>query len=117
LDKFAYIGGIKHKNAMSPNDKEYDKHHWTANGFDSEGNRLYREKRSYETEREALLTCFHINLNEGDTKNIHKVAAYKCPVCFKWHIGHTSAVLDSKTRRKIAEQYKKFLFLEKLNNK
>lgn len=102
---------------MLPNDKEHDKRHWTANGFDSEGNRLYREKRIYETEREAVLTCFRINLNEGDTKNIHKVAAYKCPVCFKWHIGHTSAVLDTKTRRKIAEQYTKFLLLENLNNK
>ena len=101
---------------MSPSDKEHDKRHWTANGFDTEGNRLYREKRVYETEREAVLTCFRINLNETDTKNIHKVAAYKCPVCGKWHIGHTTTLLTLKTREKIAKQYKNFLFLEKLNN-
>ena len=46
LDKFAYIGGIKHKNAMSPNDKEYDKRHWTANGSEIyEGDIVVDENR------------------------------------------------------------------------
>ena len=82
---------------------EYNKKHWTPEGFTADGSRTYKVKKSYETELRAQKICFEINLKP---ETIHKLVAYKCPVCNKWHIGHhASKYLDEKDKIKIQKQY------------
>lgn len=32
---------------------------------------------------------------------IHKLVAYKCPKCSKWHIGKSNTILSEKNREKL----------------
>lgn len=82
---------------------EYDKKHWTVEGFSINGSRTYKVKKSYETELKAQKICFEINLKP---ETIHKLITYKCPVCGKWHIGHhNDKVLDDEEKTKIQKKY------------
>ena len=62
-----------------------------------------KEKKSFDTDKEAIEKARLMNL---DLKTIHKVVAYKCKVCQKWHVGRTHKVLTEKDR----EHYKKIKF-------
>lgn len=86
-------------------DEKKDRRHWTISSYDENGVPIYSEKKAIATELEAIELCYKLNINGHE---LHKVAAYKCPVCFQWHIGHTETPLDAKTRSKISQQYKKF---------
>jgi len=82
---------------------EYNKKHWTPEGYAADGSRTYKAKKSFDTELRAQQECFKLNLKP---EAIHKLVAYKCPICNKWHIGHhNSKSLDEKDKIKIQKQY------------
>jgi len=62
-------------------------------------------KKSYETEQEAVTLARFLNSKENV---IHKMVAYKCSKCDKWHIGSNGNLLTDDDR----EHYRK-----KLKNK
>ena len=57
-------------------------------------------KKGFETENEALCNAFYINSKEH---TIHKMVAYKCSKCSKWHIGHNETVLTDEDHRHYKE--------------
>lgn len=60
-------------------------------------------KKGFETENEALYNAFRINSMEH---TIHKMVAYKCSKCFKWHIGHNETVLTDEDHKHYEELLK-----------
>lgn len=84
-------------------EEEYNKKHWTPEGFNTDRSIRYKAKRSFDTELKAQSICFQLNLK---SETIHKLVAYKCPVCHKWHIGHhNNKILNDKDKVKILKQY------------
>lgn len=62
-------------------------------------------KKGYETEMDALTTARFLN---SKPFTIHKMVAYKCIKCGKWHIGSTDRVLTDEDRKEAAEKLKKY---------
>lgn len=52
-------------------------------------------KKSYNTEKEALKIARFLNTKENI---IHKMVAYKCSTCGKWHIGSNNSELTEEDR-------------------
>ena len=63
---------------------------------------VLKPKKSYETEKEALKIARFLNTQENI---IHKMIAYKCSTCGKWHIGNNGSELTEEDRI----HYKKLL--------
>ena len=80
--------------------------HYTIYAYDALGKPLYKAKKGFLTEIEAVLRCFQINLAPH---SIHKVVAYKCDKCGKWHIGHHKNItLTDAERQKIKVKFEHF---------
>ena len=62
-------------------------------------------KKGYDTEMDALTTARFLN---SQPYTIHKMVAYKCIKCNKWHIGSTDRVLTEEDRQEAAEKLKKY---------
>lgn len=62
-------------------------------------------KKGYDTEMDALTTARFLN---SKPFTIHKMVAYKCIKCGKWHIGSTDRVLTDEDRKESAEKLKKY---------
>ena len=60
-------------------------------------------KKTYETEQEALTMARFLNRKENV---IHKMVAYKCSKCGKWHIGNNGRILTREDREKYKEKLK-----------
>lgn len=77
---------------------------WKSDGhttrYMKNGEWFVKEKQSYPTLNSAIFTARIMNLSP---KTIHKVTAYKCPICHQYHVGRTNSVLTDKDR----EHYKK----------
>ena len=56
---------------------------------------VLKPKKSYETEKEALKIARFLNTQENI---IHKMIAYKCSTCGKWHIGNNGSELTEDDR-------------------
>jgi predicted CXXCH cytochrome family protein len=69
--------------------------------YDKDGNPVYVEKRSYDTDKEAIEIARQMNTNEIQ---IHKAIAYKCLKCHKWHVGRTSKILTEKDKKRYASK-------------
>lgn len=83
-----------------------DNSHYTIYGYDAERKPLYKAKKGFLTEIDAVLRCFQINLAPH---SIHKVVAYKCAKCGKWHIGHHNNItLTEAERQKIRVKFERF---------
>ena len=54
------------------------------------GERVKSDKKKYDTLDDAIVAAKDIN-KKG--QNIHKVVAYKCSVCFKYHVGRNQTLL------------------------
>ena len=52
-------------------------------------------KKAYDDERSAVSAAKKINAYGHD---IHKMVAYKCCKCDKWHIGHNYTVMTDRRR-------------------
>ena len=57
-------------------------------------------KKGYDTEMDALTTARFLN---SQPYSIHKMVAYKCIKCDKWHIGSTDRVLTEEDRREVRD--------------
>lgn len=69
---------------------------------------VLKPKKSYETEKEALKIARFLNTQENI---IHKMIAYKCSTCGKWHIGNNGSELTEEDRihyRKLLQREKKW---------
>lgn len=60
---------------------------------------IYKPKISFNTLDDAIKQAKRFNSNDHV---IHKVVAYKCKVCFKYHLGRNGKELKDKDR----ERYK-----------
>lgn len=74
--------------------------HYTLLYISENGDPVYKEKKVYETDVEAIAAAKEYNKQHADTM-IHKKVAYKCSVCHKWHIGKNHHNLTDKKRDKI----------------
>jgi DNA-directed RNA polymerase subunit M/transcription elongation factor TFIIS len=54
------------------------------------GERVKSDKKKYDTLDDAIVAAKDIN-KKG--QNIHKAVAYKCSVCFKYHVGRNKTLL------------------------
>ena len=71
---------------------------------------VLKPKKSYETEKEALRIARFLNTKENI---IHKMIAYKCSTCGKWHVGSNDKELteeDRKHYRKLLQREQKWGF-------
>ena len=71
---------------------------------------VLKPKKSYETEKEALKIARFLNTQENI---IHKMIAYKCSTCGKWHIGNNGSELTEEDRihyRKLLQRERKWGF-------
>lgn len=64
------------------------------------------EKKAYNTDKEAILKARELNC---DPRRIHKLIAYKCDTCHKWHIGRSQTPMTEKERKR----YRELMKLEK----
>lgn len=79
-----------------------NKKHMTFWYYDNNHNPVYKVKKIYNREHDALMAAFNINI-KPDT--IRKIIVYKCPICNKWHLGHNNTILDDKEKKKIRERF------------
>ena len=69
---------------------------------------VLKPKKSYETEKDALKIARFLNTQENI---IHKMIAYKCSTCGKWHIGNNGSELTEEDRihyRKLLQREQKW---------
>ena len=95
-------------------DEVPNRQHYKVESIDLEGNRTYVAKKAYDTELKAQETCFFLNLQPN---SISKLVSYKCPVCHKWHIGHSGKKINTVERAKISEQYEKWKMIHRISGK
>ena len=89
-----------------------DNSHFTIYGYDANGKPLYKVKKGFITEIDALVRCFQLNLAPH---SIHKAVAYKCNKCGKWHIGHhNNVVLTNTERQKIKIKFELFKLINNI---
>jgi len=60
-------------------------------------------KKSYDTEEEALTVARFLNTRPNI---IHKMVAYKCFKCDKWHVGSNGRTLSDEDREKAIKKLK-----------
>ena len=69
-------------------------------------NGVLEKKKSFDTEQDALRMARFLNTKDNI---IHKMVAYKCAKCGKWHVGSNNTVLDEAERKKNKEKLRKNL--------
>ena len=62
----------------------------TFSHIDSNGNKVWKDKKKFDTLDDAIIEAKRINSLE---KTIHKVVSYKCEVCHKYHIGRNGKLI------------------------
>lgn len=62
-------------------------------------------KKAFESEMDALTTARYLNTQDDI---IHKMIAYKCIVCGKWHVGGNGRVLTKEDRKEAEDKLKKY---------
>jgi hypothetical protein len=71
--------------------------------IDENGNKVEKPKKPFDSEKEAFKRACFLNAYGS---SIHKLAAYKCWTCGKWHIGRTPHELTKEDREKYKLKYK-----------
>jgi hypothetical protein len=64
---------------------------------------LMKPKKKFNTLEEAIICAKHVN---SKPHIIHKVVAYKCYKCFKFHVGRNGKELKAKDRIKFKNYLK-----------
>lgn len=75
----------------------------TISYYDELGRPVLKNKFKYLTHDKAVQACKTLNLKEGQ---VRKLITYKCNICFKYHIGRNSTVIDNKYINKIKKENK-----------
>lgn len=76
----------------------------TIERYDSVGNPIYKEKKRFSTLDEAIEAAKKMNARGS---RIHKIVAYRCDYCGKYHTGKNKHLL----KKKDIEKYRKELGL------
>lgn len=70
-----------------------------------------RPKKQFDTLDKAIAVA---KLENAKPEHIHKVVAYKCRICFKYHVGRNGKEITDKQRAKLQkEQTAKTTFNER----
>lgn len=69
----------------------------TIDRYDENLKPIFKPKLKFETLDEAIEHAKHVNSKDHI---IHKVVAYKCRKCFKYHVGRNGKELTDKERIK-----------------
>lgn len=72
--------------------------------IDESGHEIQFPKRSYDTEKEAIAAANRINAWGHD---LHKMVAYKCSKCEKWHVGHNNTTMTDERREEAKKKIEK----------
>lgn len=64
-------------------------------------------KKVYESEMDALTVARYLNSCDN---MLHKMVAYKCSKCDKWHVGSTDRILTKEDREEAREKLKKYKY-------
>ncbi len=70
----------------------------TFSHINEKGGKTYKDKKSFETLKEAILECKVLN---AKPKQITKLVSYKCRTCCKYHIGRNGKTLTEKYKEKL----------------
>jgi len=73
----------------------------TLERYDKQGLPVYKPKRVFDTQDEAIEVAKFINSQDHV---IHKVVPYRCNVCHKYHLGRNGKILKDKERQKHKKQ-------------
>lgn len=68
-------------------------------------------KQGYNTEKEAIEMARFLN---SKPNVIHKMVAYKCSLCGKWHIGNNGRILTDKDKEKYSNIHKRENFVKRI---
>ena len=68
---------------------------------EADGKKVFKKKEPFNTLDEAILEAKRMNCKES---TIHKLFAYKCTYCHKYHIGRNSKILSDKDREKYRKE-------------
>ncbi len=86
----------------------------TFSHINDKGGKSYKNKKSFDTLKEAILECKVLN---AKPKQITKLVSYKCKDCCKYHIGRNGKTLTEKYKAKLnTELDKLFPSRRKRNN-
>ena len=66
-------------------------------GGRTQGEPIYHQKKAYDTLEDAIKIAKSINSQDHI---IHKVVAYKCKICNKFHLGRNGSILKEKEKNK-----------------
>jgi len=75
----------------------------TLERYDEQGQPIYKPKKVYNTQDEAIDVAKFINSQDHV---IHKVVPYHCKQCDKYHLGRNGKILKDKEREKHKKQIK-----------
>lgn len=75
----------------------------TIERYDENHNPIFKDKAAHATLDIAIIEAKKMNIKD---KTIHKVIAYKCPECKKYHIGKSKKLITNKEREKWKLQLK-----------
>ena len=69
----------------------------TIERYDENNNPVYKNKTAHATLDIAIIEAKKMNIRET---TIHKLIAYKCSECHKYHIGKSKKMITDKERNK-----------------
>lgn len=69
----------------------------TIQNYDEDNNPIYKTKLKFDTLDQAI---HHAKIFNSKEYQIHKLVAYKCPNCYKYHVGRGKKELTQKDRKK-----------------
>ena len=69
----------------------------TLDRVEENGNMVMRPKKQFDTLDRAIAVA---KIENAKPEHIHKVVAYKCDTCHKYHVGRNGKVLTEKERSK-----------------
>ena len=77
-------------------EKYFEKSPCVKFGWIDDGKIVYVRKKAYDTDKEEIEAARKLNASQYQ---ITKAVAYKCPKCFKWHIGRNGKLLSQKDKK------------------
>ena len=89
---------------MKPENRQRNSHYKIINGE-------FVEKKVFNTENEAIEFARFLN---SKPNVIHKMVAYKCNMCGKWHIGNNGKTLFDNERDKYKQKINIFKLVKKI---
>jgi len=82
----------------------------TLESYDENGQMKMRPKKQFDTLDGAIAVA---KIENAKPHHIHKVVAYKCKTCFKYHIGRNGKEIKEKDKKKLQQMFSDKLALEK----